>query len=172
MTEQHYSQDLVVPELLMENKMIKICKLPYIYEDTDRWGRPLGTFSVMDVQGEIDEQRWAKIQEYEGYYLSEGAKEDEAIMKKHIDDAIVFGNSNVNNLPKLPNLSKVIGYVDSLIWQFNLLTKNISEEESEYVRSYAVFGEVTLHTWTPEHEERVKYLKEQAKQMNDRVKND
>lgn len=69
-------------------KMIRIAKIPYIKEDTDRWGIPLGTFSVVDVQGEIDEDKWTKIQEYEGYYISEGAKEDEAIMKAHIDNVV------------------------------------------------------------------------------------
>lgn len=150
-------------------KMIRIAKMPYIQEDTDRWGRPLGTFSVVDVQGDIDEDKWNRIQEYEGYFLSEGAKEDEATMKAHIYKAIVTGNVNQADFPKLPHMRKVIDYAKSLIWQFNLLTQE-SGDESKYIRSYAIFNEKTLHEWTPEHDEKVKYLKEQAAVMSKETK--
>ena len=150
--------------------MIRIAKIPFIQEDTDRWGRLLGTFSVVDIQGEIYEHLWAQIQEFEGYYLSEGAKSDEAIMKSYISDSIVLGNLITDQLPTLPHMAKVIGYAKSLMWQFNLRTKKISEEEFEYMRSYAVFGEITLHAWSPEHDKRVEFLKQQVMEMNSKLK--
>jgi hypothetical protein len=150
-------------------KMIKIAKLPCIQEDTDKWGRPLGTFSVVDIQGYIDEYRWNKIQAFEGYYLSEGAKEDEAIMKKHIDNALVLGTQEafkVGSLPTLPNMEKAFGDCKSMIYQFNLRLDSKNEDVSEYVRSFATFGEKTLYAWTPEHDEKVKFFQTKVAEMN------
>ena len=151
-------------------KMIRIAKIPYIQEDTDRWGRPEGTFSVIDTQGEIDEITWVKIQEFEGYHLSDEAKKEEEALKVELEARTKLGtlssfaDNEITNF--VPHMVKVIRYCGSQIWQFNLRTKTISEEESEYIRSYAIFGEVTLHEWTSEHDEKVKFLNEQVKQMN------
>jgi len=147
--------------------MIRIAKMPYIVEDTDRWGRPLGTFSVVDIQGEIAKEMWGKIQEYEGYSLSKEAKEDEAIAKIYVDQAIILGDLNINEFPNLPHMNKLIGYCKSLIWQFNLRVSQSDDlSEAEYIRSYAKFDQKTLHEWTAEHDEKVKMLKEQATKMN------
>jgi len=147
--------------------MIRIAKLPYIIEDSDRWGRPLGTFSVIDIQGDLDEETWAKVKEFESYHISDGAKEDTKIMKECLDN-VISGTVvlDVNNMPKLPYMTKLIGYCNSQIYQFNLRTKNSTENDFDYIRSYGIFGEITNYEWTPEHDEKVKDLQKQVDQMN------
>lgn len=42
--------------------MIRICKHPVIYEETDRWGQLTGYYHVEDIQGEIEIPLWHELQ--------------------------------------------------------------------------------------------------------------
>lgn len=147
-------------------KMIRIAKMPFIIEDTDRWGVGLGTFSVVDVQGEMPEEMWSRVKEFEGYHLStEGQAETEAF-KEASKAAALAGIDSVTHT--MPYMKKVIGYCNSQLWEFNLRVCEVGDD-TYYIRSYAKFAQITLHEWTPEHDEKVNQLKEQAKQMNVKV---
>lgn len=141
--------------------MIRIAKMPFIQEDTDRWGVPRGTFSVIDIQGDVEEEMWAKVQEYEGYYISEEGRAE----AKAVEEA--SGKTAYELSELTPHFKKVIGYSNSVIWQFNLRVSQ-SEDLSEalYIRSYAVFGEKTLHEWTPEHDQKVLKLRLEALKLS------
>lgn len=138
--------------------MIRIAKMPYLTEDTDRWGWGLGTYSVVDVQGYMEDQMWNRVQEFEGYYLS---VEDKTKASLH-----GIGIDSISEM--LPYMKKVLAYTNnSLIWEFNLFVSQLKDpSEAKYLRSYAVFGEKTLHEWTPEHDVKVALLKEEAKGMS------
>lgn len=145
--------------------MVRICKLPCIVEDTDQWGRGLGTYSVQDVQGEIAESLWENLKAYEGYYESEEHL-SLASKVKGLDPSTLIATIQENT----PEMKRLIGMPNSLIWQFNMRVKVLNEtnhgEEGEYVRSFGTFGQRTLAEWTPEHDEKVKRLQAECDRMN------
>lgn len=149
--------------------MVRIAKVPFIQEDTDRWGRPQGTFSVVNIQGDMDDEMWGRVQEYEGYYLSEQGQAE----TKALDEATVSSIHGVVDKIRemVPYMNKLIGYCNSQLWQFNLrVSQTPYRDVAFYIRSYAIFGEKTHYEWTPEHDEKVKLLKEQAANMNNKSK--
>lgn len=141
--------------------MIRICKTPSIREYDDRWGRPTGEYYVEDTQGDVPEEMWEEIKRYESYYTSEeGIKEQEDLKVQMDQGASVYELS-------APVMQSLITRAGGQLWQMNLRFKE-NGDESEYIRTFALFGEITLHVWTPEHDEKVKTLQVEVNRLNAR----
>lgn len=133
--------------------MIHIRKIPYIYEETDRWGTPTGYFNVMDCHGYVSNKFANSLFEYEGYKLEDdGIKE---LMK-------TIATTNFYDLHKiqLPKMQKLLKDKRGLILEFNMLINNKNDGDvSQYIRSTAVFSQKTLKKHTIFDSLKIKYLK-------------
>lgn len=154
-------------------KMVRIAKMPYIVEDTDRWGRAEGTYSVVDIQGEMEVGMWIKVQEFEGYNLSNEALAEQQVLRAEIEARIkketLHRFETTEMIKFLPYMTKVINYCGSQLWQFKLRTSDI-DNDSDYIRSYGIFGEKTLQEWTPEHDVKVAELRIEAARLSNKPK--
>lgn len=142
------------------SQMVRICKVPYISEDTNQWGISQGTFYVVDVQGYIDLETWEEIKLYEGYSETTEGKSEQAC----VINTLKTGTRLQDIIP--PLMSRLIGRANGLLWQFNLCSKELSEGTAEYTRTYAHFNEHTLAEWSPQHDEKVKKLQSECDRMN------
>lgn len=140
--------------------MIKICKKPYIAEDTDRWGQELGTYSVYGSEvGSVEEDFWEELKLFENY---QNTPEGEAERKQAGED--IKAGKNIDQL-KVPLMTRLLTRSKTMLWEFNMMT-GYDGIDSCYVRSYAVFDQPTLREYMPAHDEEVKKLEEKCKEMN------
>jgi hypothetical protein len=139
--------------------MKRICKLPSIQEYADRWGAPTGQYYVNDVQGEIDEEMWGEVKLFEGYYTSPETAKEVEMVKEMVSTGVI-------NKKNFPIMERLLSRAGGQIWQMNLRYKVLDDATSEYVRTYAVFGEVTLREWTEEHDKKVLELQKKVDRKN------
>ena len=146
--------------------MIEICKLPIIIEDTDRWGQPLGTYSVQFQKGKIDEDLWKDLKFFESYNNTDiGKKEMEAL-----SNFIKNGGSalDTNLLALIPEYNRLLSRARSTVWQFNALVEEDPKgEESRYIRMYGCFNNPQLYEFNPSIQMKYIELVEKCKKLND-----
>jgi hypothetical protein len=116
--------------------MVKICKKPFIYEQTDRWGVPLGIFSVMFVKGYVDLAFWKELKEFEDYT---SAKELNAFLQSESNG--VTYQAVAEDAKSFPIMKRLLKRAKGQIWEFDLLVKPGNAETAQYLRTFAVFGQ-------------------------------
>jgi len=126
---------------------IRICNAPVLTGDTDRWGRGLGTYSVLYNVGYVPVSFWEEIQAYQSYSVStEGAAEKEAIAK--------LPSNQLLDKSHYPHMSKLLDRAKNmLIWQFNARVDEKPDDSdygNSYIRMLAFWDNITIF----EHEQR------------------
>lgn len=165
----------------MENEYIKIYKKPAIQEMTDKWGQGLGKYYVNQACGYVRNNLWEDLYLMEHYSQTEEGKAEEAAVIQMFKDNNneVDENGVLKCIKELssvtPLLSRVVKH--GMLRQFNMWINRdeiynendelMNDIESEYVRSFAIYNEVTLHEWTPDYDQQVKLLQVQCDLMND-----
>jgi hypothetical protein len=143
-----------------EESYVRIGMNPFIYEDTDRWGMPEGTFSVMSAVGYVDQAHWHALQEFEQYDMR-GGKEEMAEAARQLKAGVDMKDI------RMPIMKRVIGY--SMIKQFNMRLTDPAIDKSdvtEYIRCMARFNEPSLKVWTTADDARLIKLEQQCDEMN------
>ena len=151
--------------------MVKICAAPEVVEDTDRWGRGLGTYSVVNPVGWVEESFWKKIQDFQTYDMAqevaEIAAKGEMVYLRSTEDAAKV-------LPRFARLMKITRGMRIL--EFNLLVEKpgtLSENgDQHYIRYYASLGKPTFKRYTALHEVRVALARLRCAWMNRGNKNE
>lgn len=143
------------------SNLVKICKRPFIAEDTDRWGQGLGTYSVYATEvGFVEQEFWNDLKAFENYSNTPEGKAEQEQAKKDLE-----AGKKSEELD-MPLMSRLIDKSKGLLWQFNMRITDNPGTEQEYMRSYASFDCPTLREWTPEHDKEIKKLELKAKEMN------
>lgn len=146
----------------MSFKEVKICKVPYIFEETDRWGLPDGTYHIRHLVGYVDDQLWRDIQEFEQYETYGGLEEYASI-----GNFLKQGGSASD--VKAPIMERLLKRSKGMLWQFNMATTqrlDDKDDERYYIRTYAEFNKKTLMEWEPEFDDRIKFLQTQCDLLN------
>ena len=140
--------------------MKHICKLPRIVEDTDRWGRPMGTYYVNFRCGYVDQTCYNELVEFESYKCEDDhIKEQVATMTGH-------GMLDLSQI-KAPKLQRLLARSKHQLWEFDMHARR---EGPDYVRSYAILGERSLHVMTKTILAKVKFMEVVVWFMNLRSK--
>jgi hypothetical protein len=140
-------------------EMIKIGKKPHIAQHEDKWGQPLGTYYVNTTAGYVDEEFWKDLQLYENYSKTPEGEAEKEYGVKQLKDGV-----DPQELD-LPIMRRLIGRANALLWQFNMQLTDKDDCE-DWIRSYALWDEPTLHEWTDKDDEEVKKLQAKCDELN------
>jgi hypothetical protein len=156
--------ELFAPVLASDpSKFVKIGNKPYIVEDTDRWGVPLGTYSVMSAIGWTTQKHWQSLHEFE-HYEDFGGKEEMIAACEAIGRGVKFKDI------EMPIMRRMVDH--SQIRQFNMrLTDPDVDKSNEtvHIRCMAFFNEPTLKLWTDADDASLAVLEKQCAKMNGAV---
>lgn len=143
-------------------KYIQIGKKPFIYEEDDRWGRPLGTYAVMEVVGFAETGFWENLKKFESYGHTPESKAEMESAAKQVADGIEMSKIVT------PIMTELINRAKSLMWEFNMLLELPfdGQLESNYIRSFGMFGEMSLVEWNEERQKELDEMKLVCEDMN------
>lgn len=148
----------------MESKVkeVKICKKPYIVEDTDRWGVPQGTYSVNYAAGFVNDTLWEDLYLFENY----GNTPETKLEQKTAAEFISKGGMPEN--ASLPIMKRLIKRAGGTVWQLNMrLDEPLLENgDSNYIRSIATYSSPSLYEWNESFDEEADELRLQCIEMN------
>jgi hypothetical protein len=149
-------------------KLIKICKKPLIEEDTDRWGRGLGTYSVNYAVGIISEDMWNDVFLFENYGNTDVGKQELEDIKNYLSAGGNIQDIGNKNNTLNPEQIRLIGRAGGTIWQMNLrIDQPIAEDgTTSYVRVIAFFNNPSLYVHDKSFDEEYERLKLQVIEMN------
>ena len=147
-------------------KEIKICKKPYIIEDTDRWGQCMGTYSVNYAVGFIGDTLWEDLHLFENYSNTPETKAEQQAASDYLANG-----GDTSNIP-VPIMERLIKRAGGMLWQLNMRLDEppLENGDTNYIRSFATYNVPSLYEWNKSFDEEYDRLKLQCENMNKKEK--
>lgn len=148
--------------------MIKICQLPLIQEDTDRWGARQGTYSTHYAVGYVDDSMWEFLERFQSYGMTPETIAEQESTKEQLKNGV-----RVSDLI-MPIMNELIRRQNSTLFQLNAKVneKDTDDGENAYIRFVSSLSSRTnqdgfqILKWEPSFDQMYEDLKAKCEEMN------